>query len=281
LAINFARRAIGSLSRLFKAPAAPASSASRHFDFMGFSIPEDLALLTGGGGDTFEAIADEHLGLIEKLVGIQREDRIVEIGCGIGRDAIPLTRLLSERGSYLGIDVIKDQIDWNKRNITARFPNFAFDHFDIREKWYNPRGTKSLEDCRIDRPDGSVDTIILQSVFTHMLPRDVTLYLKEFSRILKPSGRVFVSVFLIDDDVLAGFGPTSYITIAHLVESGCYVHDIEQPTHAVGYRIGKLEELMGHAGLRLAREPLPGSWSGRPKTAGGQDTLILAKATPA
>jgi methyltransferase family protein len=46
-------------------------------------------------------------------------------------------------------------------------------------------------DFRLPVADGSVDRIILASVFTHLLPTEVLHYMREFRRALKPSGLVY------------------------------------------------------------------------------------------
>jgi hypothetical protein len=120
--------------------------------------------------------------LLDKHVGFSADMKILEVG----RDAIPLTDRLSDPGTYLGIDINSKQIDWCIANITARHPNFRFEFWNVREDWYNPAGILPLSDCRTPEAPESVDLIILQSVFTHMLPDDIMHYLLQFQRILKP-----------------------------------------------------------------------------------------------
>src|SRR5215467_4119104 len=96
----------------------------------GYDIPIDLMNLTGGGPDWFEASSTRHFGLLQKYVGIEPHFGILEIGCGIGRDAIPLTKVLSAGagGVYTGTDLVKASIDWCNANIRERHPHFFFHH---------------------------------------------------------------------------------------------------------------------------------------------------------
>jgi SAM-dependent methyltransferase len=91
------------------------------FSYSGYEIPIDLMNLTGGGPDTFGAISDQHIEHLRKHVGLYANQRIVEIGCGIGRDAIPLTRILGTEGHYIGIDVTKPSIEGAQQIYPAGF----------------------------------------------------------------------------------------------------------------------------------------------------------------
>jgi SAM-dependent methyltransferase len=162
-------------------------------------------------------------------------------------------------------------------NVTARHSNFRFFHVDIREPWFNPTGGVALPDYKIPAGDSTIDLAILQSVFTHMLPRDVRFYLSEFRRVLRPFGRVYATVFLVDDEVLTRQDPQSFYSFHHLFDEGCYLHDLAHPTQIVGYRFEALNRLAQESGLEFAIPPLRGSWSGlAPFTPlGGQDNIVL------
>jgi len=246
------------------------------FNYRGFDIPVELAHMTGGAEDTFDRISKDHMRQADEYVGIGLDSSVVEIGCGIGRDAIPLTERLTANGRYLGIDVVKPMIDWCQQAITSKHSNFKFVHFDVAEKWYNPNGTALLQQCKIPVPDSSVDIIILHSVFTHMMRQDIAHYLKEFARILKPSGKVLATFFIVNGDILQHQGPKSYITFYHSLGGGCYVHELDKPTHAVAYDEMTVTAMVADANLQMARPPIWGIWSGRRSNPGaGQDAVIL------
>lgn len=90
------------------------------YRFRGYDIPVDLIKITGGGPDTFEVISDAHINNLKTHLGAKSGQTIVEIGCGIGRDAIPLVDVTGPNGKYAGVDIIAPSIDWCNRNIAAR-----------------------------------------------------------------------------------------------------------------------------------------------------------------
>ncbi|MDN3719227.1 class I SAM-dependent methyltransferase [Roseibium salinum] len=72
---------------------------------------------------------------------MRENERVLDIGCGIGRMAVPLTQYLDPAtGQYEGIDPSSHGIQWCSRNISSVYPNFRFRHLDIAHELYNPKG---------------------------------------------------------------------------------------------------------------------------------------------
>jgi SAM-dependent methyltransferase len=252
------------------------------FSFEGYNIPVDLINLTGAGPETFGPIAAGHIQHLQQSIGLDPDHFILEIGCGVGRDAIQLTKILSPRGRYIGVDIIKRSIDWCASNISRRFPNFSFVHYDVKDQLHNPTGTMQTQKIRLPITDGSVDRIILWSVFTHMFRADILHYLIEFERVLRPDGLIFATCFIVNDAIIASAQKndlTPYgLRFAHLAESGCYINDPAHPLGAVAYTEQALQETIAKAGL-LQKTMQRGNWSGHfpDLPAGAQDTMILSR----
>jgi SAM-dependent methyltransferase len=253
------------------------------FEFRGYEIPVRLCLLTGGGPETFEAIANAHLHNVNAACGLRPGLHVVEVGCGIGRDAIPLTEIVGGDGHYIGTDVIADSIRWCTENISPRNPNFQFVHQDIFDELHNPAGIIDIREAPLPADDGWANLIILQSVFTHMLPDGVSHYLGEFSRILHPHGLVYATVFLGDDYTLQVARDTNLtrwdLRFEHTVDDGVYINDLDHPTGAVAYRPDVLDALVSGAGLEFVGAIRRGAWSGAHEVVlDGQDVLVLRRA---
>jgi 2-polyprenyl-3-methyl-5-hydroxy-6-metoxy-1,4-benzoquinol methylase len=97
--------------------------------------PRTLQALVGGGD--FEQIGANWLHRLITCGGLLPEDSVPDVGCGVGRLAIPLTSYLTS-GSYEGFDVVPTAIDWCQRHITSRFPRFSFHCADVYSRFYNP-----------------------------------------------------------------------------------------------------------------------------------------------
>jgi SAM-dependent methyltransferase len=250
---------------------------TNHF---GYDINTRLMNMTGGGPDTFDAISGYHLAALQQFVGISPDHSVLEIGCGIGRDAIQLSNVLSSKGNYVGIDIIKDSIDWCSDNITSRHPNFRFIHYDVADQLHNPGGSAVTESVKLPVADQSIDRIFLWSVFTHMTMVDIVHYLREFARSLRPNGVVYATWFVVDDAVLAKARTVNItpfnLRFEHQLDDGCYINDLQNPMGAVAYTKEAILEAVRSAGLAVVGDVLPGAWSAYyevPK--GGQDATIL------
>ena len=228
------------------------------FHYYGFDIPIHLARMTGGGPETWDVIGPGHMAQYERYAPISPTHTILELGCGIGRDAIELTRLLSPRGRYIGVDIIRPSIDWARANISARFPHFEFHHFDIYSDVHNTIGIHRASDFPLPSKSGCVDRIIAQSVFTHLFREDVTYYLGEFKRILKPDGLAFTTFFLLDDEtrelMAAQVKPATVVpdlTFGYEYAPGVWINDAKHPEGAVAYHHDVVESLIAESGLDL------------------------------
>src|SRR3712207_4949571 len=96
-----------------------------------------------------------------------RSGLILAIGSGYGRFAYGL---LSSgfSGRYVGMDIIRNRIEWLQEHFTPVQPNYVFIHDDVKNDHYNPKGLKSRSNYREMLNGERPDTVILMSIFTHM-----------------------------------------------------------------------------------------------------------------
>ena len=253
------------------------------FKYAGYSIPYDLVMLTGGGTDDWKEISDYHEESYKKYTPIEPNHTVLEVGCGVGRDAIVFSKYLSSSGKYIGFDIIKPSIEWCQNNITKKHSNFKFYYYDIESQIHNSGGKITTRDIKLPAKDNSVDRIVLNSVFTHMFEKDIIHYLKEFRRVLKDDGLVLASFFVADKKALKAVHTGSRKLGRHPLSFryrrglGCFINDKKYPEGAVAFTPRKINTMLRKGGLLLEGKIHRGSWSGTEKTANGQDILILKK----
>ena len=218
------------------------------------------------GHSDFVETGDEFLALFTTHGELKPDERVLDVGCGIGRMARPLTRFL-DGGSYAGFDVNREAIGWCRRRY-ARFENFQFQVADLYNRRYNPHGSHAATDYRFPYDDESFDFVIATSVLTHLLESEAEHYLAEMTRVLRPGGRALVTFFLLNDEsrrlIRDGRSSLEFLDPDDHVS----VLDADLPEEAVAYDEGWVRE-------RLAIEdPLYGSWCGRDDFTSFQDVVV-------
>lgn len=140
-------------------------------DLASWHSPEEAARLTVGG--QFEAVG---LLLREAVVhhGLGKNDYLIDVGCGSGRLAKPLSDYLA--GRYLGIDVVPGLVKY-ARNLVPR-PDWRFE---------------LASGLTIPEADGQADMVCFFSVMTHLLHEQSFVYLREAKRVLRPGGKIVLS----------------------------------------------------------------------------------------
>jgi SAM-dependent methyltransferase len=242
--------------------------------------PEEQIDYVGSGNDleTFEFIGEHFFQHFTKLGGLKPNHRVLDVGCGIGRMALPLTKYLDPKagGSYEGFDIVPHGIDWCRQNITTRYPHFRFQLADVFNEFYHPAGRYRARVYRFPFASKSFDFVFLTSVFTHMLPRDLTHYLSEIARVLRPGGRCLITYFLHSEEtaanIRAGKGsftlPLRYgkldLPIGTPPEYGdCYSETREEIERVIAYDERWVMDQFRTCGLAVDQPVTYGRWSGR------------------
>ena len=242
----------------------------------GVKPPRSTTIVGVGGGD-FEKIGQQHKKFFIELGGLMPEHTVLDVGCGVGRMAIPLTTYLSGECEYQGFDIVKSGIDWCQKNISTEFENFHFQHSDIYNKLYNPNGKTLARDYRFPFNDGTFDFVFLTSVFTHMLPADLENYMSEISRVLKPGGKCLITFFLLNEEserlVKSG---KSTLDFKYETE-GCLTIDEDKPEEAVAYPVDTVRNYFDQYDLKIETPIHYGSWCSRDSYVAYQDMVIATK----
>lgn len=229
-----------------------------------------------GGGD-FKKSGEELLQYFIDLGGLKPNERVLDVGCGIGRIAVPLTKYLNKKGSYEGFDIVPVGINWCRKNISSKYPNYHFQLADVFNKTYNPKGKYKAFKYKFPYENESFDFVSLISVFTHMLPQDMENYLYEITRVLKRNGRCFITFFLLNKESLQLIN-VGKSTFDFKYKFGKYrTIDINTPEDAVCYDEAFVLDLYEKYGLTIKKSFYYGSWCGRSNFLSYQDITIASK----
>jgi 2-polyprenyl-3-methyl-5-hydroxy-6-metoxy-1,4-benzoquinol methylase len=131
---------------------------------------EAMKLAVGG---EFEAIGFLEMEMLKHL-GLQENAYLIDVGCGSGRLAQPLSAYL--KGRYLGIDIVPQLVKYARESVDR-----SDWRFEIADGLSIPEGA------------GQADVVCFFSVFTHLLHEQTYVYLQEAKRVLKPGGKIVFS----------------------------------------------------------------------------------------
>ncbi len=137
---------------------------------------EHFANLAGGKpADAVQFLLQRRLRLVHDLLPVQG-GHLVDFGCGNGAQTALLVSLFD---TVTGVDVEPEFLDAFTRRITA-------------EGWQNKVTAVPLTDGRIPLVDSSADVVTSFTVLEHV--PDEQAALAEMRRVLKPGGRLLISV---------------------------------------------------------------------------------------
>jgi len=228
-----------------------------------------------GSGD-FKAIGEEFLNYFIDLGKLERDHAVLDVGCGIGRMAVPLTRYLTS-GTYEGFDIVDKGVSWCQKKITSKHTNFQFHLADVYSRFYNPSGGHNASEYIFPFADKSFDFVIAISVFTHMLPPDVTNYFSEVVRVLKSGGRAFITCFLMNDDSSRLVdGGLSFFKFKS-TPSGYWTVSQEDPESALAFSESSIRKMYDGSRMKILDPIHFGSWSGRQQYLSFQDIIVAEK----
>ncbi|MFC1584646.1 class I SAM-dependent methyltransferase [Fibrobacterota bacterium] len=152
-----------------------------------------------GRGD-YTGIGRHFFNIFKSNVELRPGHKVLDIGCGMGRMAVPFTSFLKPEGEYHGFDIVPEGITWCRERIQKHHSNFVFRHVDVYNELYNKKGTIKPEELNFPYRDDYFDFIFLTSVFTHMSPPAIQRYLDEIHRVLKLDGHVIISMYLLNEE---------------------------------------------------------------------------------
>ena len=232
--------------------------------------PPSFMDYSGGG---FVPIGNHLVQLMTARAGLADGMVVVDIGCGIGRMAVAMSKRLRSI-SYVGFDVVNYGILWCRKRFSA-LPGYRFVHANIFNTFYNPRGSEAGSSYRFPASDSTADFVCATSVFTHMPAAEVTHYLREASRCMKRGAKAYFTAFVLDQESRRQIaGKLTLLTFRHEHRGAC-VETPDEPDLAVAYEAPAFEAMVARSGLEVVAF-YPGNWRKLPYE-DFQDAYVLTK----
>jgi SAM-dependent methyltransferase len=177
--------------------------------------PPDYFLWNSPDGE-FQKLSQKWHETFRMHCKLEPEYRILEIGCGAGRMALPFEGFLTT-GSYDGVDIREDYIGWANHNIGSQ--KLRFQHLNLTNPHYRKKGGEDAARAKLPFADAAFDFIFLTSVFTHLNAREMENYVRESWRLLKPNRYLLSTYFLLNKHSRANIaGGVSQYRFKHKTE---------------------------------------------------------------
>ncbi len=112
--------------------------------------------------------------------------RILDLGCGSGRDVYLLSALVGGQGEVLGVDMTPEQLAVAERHIDYHREAFGYRHSNVR---FREGFIEQLD--ALGLPDDYFDIVVSNCVIN--LSPDKARVLREVHRVLKPGGEMYFS----------------------------------------------------------------------------------------
>jgi SAM-dependent methyltransferase len=211
------------------------------------------------------------------LCGLRANERVLDLGCGVGRFAAALTQFLGENGSYDGLDVARESIEWCDRAVSSRNANFRFHLIDAYNGKYNPSGTGEAAEVVFPFADDAFDFVFANSLFTHLLQGDVENYAQEIARVMKSGGRMLLTFLILDGEAKARVRAGEATWSLRYRRGAAHVEKRNRPESVVAYGTHFVHSLFESCGLDVT--VLHGAWSGRADHHGefGKKDIVIGR----
>jgi ubiquinone/menaquinone biosynthesis C-methylase UbiE len=241
----------------------------RHSSILDGTDYEPLDTINFSGAGKFREIGDQQVSLLVDRAGLKEGDKVLDVGCGIGRIALPLSRSFPGL-RYSGFDIVSYGVEWASKKLRG-FNSFELKHVDVYNSFYNPRGKESPDAFIFPFPSNHYDLAFATSVFTHLLDASAFNYMREVSRCLVPGGRAYVTTFICDGHNHSD----AYNKFTHRFGRS-HVASFHEPEMAVAYSISVWENMATSNGMKIEKT-FAGSWCRDGNGDDFQDAILFVK----
>ena len=160
--------------------------------------------------------------------------RILDLGCGAGRDVYALSALAGETGAGIGVDMTDEQLAVANRHRDYHAEKFGFRQSNVTFlKGY----IEKLDE--LDLPDNSIDIIVSNCVIN--LSPDKAAVLQEAHRLLKPGGEMYFSDVYSDKRVPADLAADP-VLYGECLGGALYWNDFQNLAKRCGFADPRLVE---------------------------------------
>lgn len=153
--------------------------------------------------------------------------KVLDLGCGTGRDCFVLSYYVGQKGEVVGVDMTDEQLEVGNRYLSLQTRKFGFTKPNVRFR------QGYIEDLKaIDLPDNYFDIVISNCVVN--LSPDKPAVMSEVFRVLKEGGEFFFSDVYADRR-LPGWAREDQVLLGECLGGALYGKDFERLARKTGF----------------------------------------------
>lgn len=151
---------------------------------------------------------------------------VLDLGCGTGRDAYLLSRLVGEHGQVIGVDMTPEQLEVARRHQDWHRARYGHAESNVR---FVEGYIEDLAACGI--ADASIDVVVSNCVLN--LAPDKAAVFAEIWRVLKPGGELYFSDVFADRRIPAPLRQDP-VLLGECLSGALYVEDFRRLMQQLG-----------------------------------------------
>jgi ubiquinone/menaquinone biosynthesis C-methylase UbiE len=150
--------------------------------------------------------------LMVNRLRVTKDTVMLEIGCASGRSVIGLIQKAGRIKRYVGVDANIQNVNWCNKYIASKHDFCEFHYINLWHILFNPDGALKLdENFKLNFEAGTFDLLYIQSVLPNSVDWEIRIFAKEYYRLLKPGGTLFVTDFIEENVPDMTENPENYV----------------------------------------------------------------------
>lgn len=146
------------------------------------------------------------------MLKLNENSIVLEIGSSSGRSVIGLIEKVGRIRQYIGMDISMNNVNWCNKYIAGKHHFCEFHHMDLWHVLFNPEGTLKVDShFRLNFDTNYFDLIYIHSVFTNTIDWEIRIFAREYFRLLKPGGTMFLTAFIEENVPDMTENPENYV----------------------------------------------------------------------
>jgi SAM-dependent methyltransferase len=238
------------------------------------------------GGSDPEAVGDACFGILDRYIAVNKDSKLLDFGCGIGRVLLSALKHRPNLGHVTGFDIMPQVIDFCNSAIRPSFANTSFqliggsnDHYDqfIRAAGSNA----ALSNDRVVSQYANTFTgAYAFSVFTHVELVDFRGLLQLLEQLLLPGGELLITAFLLTpysrESINKRLSLFPFDKDAYEQDEQVFIGNTNDRLGFIAFDLTLVEKMVFDAGLVITHIE-HGAWTGSGFSSSLQDVIVCRK----